>query len=59
MRVSNFLLWQLSYAELWVTSVCWPEFGVEHLHAAFRDYATRTRKFGGLVDPIDRPAIGR
>ncbi|MGQ0554293.1 MAG: polyprenyl diphosphate synthase [Planctomycetota bacterium] len=50
MRVSNFLLWQISYAELFVTPACWPEFGVEHLHAAFKDFATRTRKYGGLVD---------
>lgn len=51
MRVSNFLLWQISYAEIHVTSACWPEFGVEQLHAALREYTTRTRKYGGLVDP--------
>ena len=45
-RISNFLLWQISYAELFVSDVCWPEFGVEHLHAAFRDYGRRVRKFG-------------
>jgi undecaprenyl diphosphate synthase len=59
MRVSNFLLWQISYAELWVTNACWPEFGVEHLHAAFLEFATRTRKYGGLVDPLDRSTVGR
>ncbi len=48
MRVSNFLLWQISYAELWVTPRCWPEFRVEDLHAALRDYAGRDRRFGGL-----------
>jgi undecaprenyl diphosphate synthase len=50
MRVSNFLLWQISYAELFVTDLCWPEFSVEALHGALRDYAHRTRKYGGLVD---------
>jgi undecaprenyl diphosphate synthase len=48
MRVSNFLLWQISYAELWVTDACWPDFSREQLHAALRDYAKRDRKFGGL-----------
>ena len=51
MRVSNFLLWQVSYAEIYVTDVCWPDFGVADLHAALADYAGRVRKFGGLVDP--------
>jgi len=49
MRVSNFLLWQISYAELYVTPVCWPEFRVEQLHEALRAYAQRRRTFG-LVD---------
>jgi undecaprenyl diphosphate synthase len=48
MRVSNFLLWQISYAELHVTPVCWPEFSEAHLHDALRDYASRQRRFGGL-----------
>ncbi len=50
MRVSNFLLWQISYAELHVTPVLWPDFGVDELHAALRDYAGRTRRFGAVVD---------
>ncbi len=49
MRVSNFLLWQISYAELVVTEVLWPEFRREHLFAAIREYAGRERRFGGLV----------
>jgi undecaprenyl diphosphate synthase len=49
MRVSNYLLWQISYAELWVTSRCWPEFGIPDLHEALRDYANRQRRFGGLA----------
>lgn len=49
MRISNYLLWQISYAELHVTSVLWPDFGVEQLHAAVRDYASRNRRFGGIA----------
>ncbi len=48
MRISNFLLWQISYAELWVTEKCWPEFAEADLHQAIRGYASRDRKFGGL-----------
>lgn len=51
MRVSNFLLWQISYAELWVTPVPWPEFAEEHLDEALADYARRDRRFGGIVQP--------
>ncbi len=50
MRISNFLLWQISYAELWVTEEFWPDFREELLFAALRDYARRERRFGGLVD---------
>jgi undecaprenyl diphosphate synthase len=49
MRVSNFLLWQISYAELWVTDRCWPDFDRDTLHQAMRDYAGRERRFGGLT----------
>jgi undecaprenyl diphosphate synthase len=48
MRISNFLLWQVSYAEIWVTDDCWPEFTEAHLHQAIRDFAARERRFGGL-----------
>lgn len=48
MRISNYLLWQISYAELWVTERFWPEFGAELLQEALRDYAKRERRFGGL-----------
>ena len=48
-RVSNFLLWQISYAEIWVTDVCWPDFDEAQLHAALRSYAARDRRFGGLA----------
>ncbi len=55
MRISNFLLWQISYAELWVTERCWPEFDRSDLHAAIRDYAARDRRFGGLTPKIATP----
>jgi len=48
MRISNFLLWQISYAELYVTDVLWPEFREEDLHRAIREFARRERRFGGL-----------
>ena len=49
MRVSNFLLWQFSYAELYVTDVCWPEFTTAHFDEALAVYGRRQRRFGGLV----------
>ena len=52
MRVSNFLLWQISYAELYVTPVLWPEFGPADPYAAIREYARRVRRFGGVVDAV-------
>jgi undecaprenyl diphosphate synthase len=48
MRVSNFLLWQISYAEIWVTEKCWPEFDEATLHEAMNAYSGRRRRFGGL-----------
>jgi undecaprenyl diphosphate synthase len=48
MRVSNFLLWQISYAELYVTQAMWPEFHVGEFHDAIRAYASRHRRFGGV-----------
>ena len=47
MRVSNFLLWQISYAEIWVTDLCWPDFTEAQLHEAIRNFAGRDRRFGG------------
>ncbi|MBA61870.1 MAG: di-trans,poly-cis-decaprenylcistransferase [Planctomycetaceae bacterium] len=49
MRISNFLLWQISYSELWVTDKYWPEFEEDDLHQAMQVYATRNRRFGGLT----------
>jgi undecaprenyl diphosphate synthase len=48
MRISNFLLWQISYAELVVTDICWPDFGSEALDAAIKEYGKRNRRFGSV-----------
>jgi undecaprenyl diphosphate synthase len=48
MRISNFMLWQISYAEIHVTPVLWPDFGKEEFAAALADYARRDRRFGGI-----------
>jgi undecaprenyl diphosphate synthase len=48
MRISNFLLWQLAYAELWITDVLWPDFTPRHFHQAIHDFQTRDHRFGGL-----------
>jgi undecaprenyl diphosphate synthase len=49
-RISNFLLWQISYAEIYVTPTLWPDFGKEDLHAAIKDFASRQRRFGELPE---------
>src|SRR5574340_1015604 len=73
MRVSNFLLWQLAYSEIWVTAVLWPDFKRGDLLRAVVDYQKRSRRFGGLfrslpdegvdrvgdqVEPVRREAVG-
>jgi undecaprenyl diphosphate synthase len=50
MRISNFLLWQSAYAELWFTPVYWPDFNRENLYEAIRDYQKRDRRFGRVED---------
>jgi undecaprenyl diphosphate synthase len=47
-RLSNFLLWQSAYAEIYFTDMLWPDFKREALWEAIRDYAGRDRRFGGL-----------
>ena len=49
-RMSNFLLWQSAYAELYVTDCLWPDFGIEDLKAAIAEYQSRVRRFGGRPD---------
>jgi len=48
MRISNFLLWQISYTEIVVTKIYWPEFRRSHLEEAIKEYQTRKRRFGGV-----------
>ncbi len=48
MRVSNFLLWQIAYAEIWVTSTLWPDFRRRHLYEAILDFQRRERRYGGI-----------
>lgn len=48
LRLSNFMLWQLAYSELWFTDLYWPEFGREQLVEAVAEYQRRTRRYGGL-----------
>jgi undecaprenyl diphosphate synthase len=55
MRVSNFLLWQIAYAEIWVTDTLWPDFRKRHLLEAVLAYQKRDRRYGG----IKHPAVAR
>jgi undecaprenyl diphosphate synthase len=48
LRLSNFLLWQLSYSEFWVTDTLWPDFGEKQLVSALKDYKNRNRRYGGV-----------
>jgi undecaprenyl diphosphate synthase len=59
-RISNFLLWQISYAEIHSSQKCWPDFRKADLEAAFAEFGRRKRKFGGLVaKTADQPAAKR
>jgi undecaprenyl diphosphate synthase len=49
MRISNFLLWQIAYAEIWVTDTLWPDFRAPHLLQAVLEYQKRDRRYGGLT----------
>lgn len=49
LRISNFLLWQIAYAEIWVTEVLWPDFRRRHLLRAISDYQKRERRYGGIT----------
>ncbi|WP_277345868.1 isoprenyl transferase [Paenibacillus sp. HB172176] len=48
LRLSNFMLWQLAYSELWFTDVYWPAFTEEHFHEAVQEYQRRIRRYGGI-----------
>jgi undecaprenyl diphosphate synthase len=51
LRISNFMLWQIAYAELHFTPVLWPDFTTRDLLLAVADYARRERRYGGVVEP--------
>ncbi|MEE3181678.1 MAG: polyprenyl diphosphate synthase [Planctomycetota bacterium] len=53
-RLSNFLLWQSSYSELWITNELWPDFDVEHLEQAVEAFVSRDRKYGAVLDGVSR-----
>ncbi|MCZ6669407.1 MAG: isoprenyl transferase [Acidobacteria bacterium] len=54
LRISNFLLWQIAYAEIWVTKTLWPDFRKKELLLAIRDYQKRERRYGGVDGTPDR-----
>lgn len=57
MRVSNFLLWQIAYAEIYVTDTLWPDFRRPDIFAAIADYQKRERRFGGLSESARRAVV--
>jgi undecaprenyl diphosphate synthase len=57
-RISNFLLWQVAYAELAFTDCLWPDFGAAEIDKALADYASRDRRFGGVKTPLPLPLPG-
>jgi undecaprenyl diphosphate synthase len=60
LRISNFLLWQIAYAEIWVTDTLWPDFRRRHLLQAVLDFQRRERRYGGLAPGrADSPAAAR
>jgi undecaprenyl diphosphate synthase len=52
LRVSNFLLWQIAYSEIWVTDTLWPDFRKRHLYEAVLSFQKRERRYGGLVPTL-------
>jgi len=60
LRISNFLLWQIAYAEIWVTDTLWPDFAKRHLYEAIIAFQKRERRYGGLEPQMtwgDRPVF--
>jgi len=54
MRISNFLLWQLAYTELYFTDINWPDFTINEFHKALNDFQSRERRFGKTSDQLDK-----
>jgi undecaprenyl diphosphate synthase len=59
MRVSNFLLWQIAYAEIWVTETLWPDFRRRQLFEALLEFQRRERRYGGLAQGGDRASAAQ
>ena len=59
LRISNFLLWQIAYSEIWVTRTLWPDFRRRELLLAIRDFQKRERRYGGVEDSQGRDEPGR
>ena len=53
-RISNFLLWQLAYTEIYISQLCWPEFRRQHLYEAIRNYQRRERRFGMVSEQLKK-----
>src|SRR5262249_61943701 len=58
MRISNFLLWQIAYSEIWVTPTLWPDFRKQHLFEAILAFQKRQRRYGGVIDEGREPESG-
>jgi len=58
-RISNFLLWQIAYAEIWTTETLWPDFRRQHLWRAILDYRSRDRRFGAVEIDVDGVVAGK
>ena len=56
-RISNFLIWQLAYSELYFTDVLWPDFNKEHLFEAFASYTSRQRRYGKTGQQVEAEAV--
>jgi undecaprenyl diphosphate synthase len=54
-RISNYLLWQIAYAEIHISPVLWPNFRDIHFYQAIHDYLNRDRRFGGVRSPVPAP----
>jgi undecaprenyl diphosphate synthase len=57
MRVSNFLLWQIAYSEIWVTNTLWPDFRRRELFEAILEYQRRERRYGGVSGDEDPASV--
>ena len=59
LRISNFLLWQIAYSEIWVTETLWPDFRRQHLWQAIVEFQARERRFGAVQDDQEQATSGK